>query len=291
MAYASLGVIYDEFISFKGGKLIYYSRSNLNSRKKQYAKLPLTASEKLIANQRRIKNRMSDALTKLYETASDKLVTIAKSKKQFMFKCTFITLTVNACFKSHQDVINKQCLPKILDWFRYINKNLLYVWKKELTKQGTIHYHIITNSFIHHRRIRDKWNSILYKHQLTTSLDANSTDIHSLKHIDKPLNYMLKYITKTSESDKDIQGKIWDCSSELKKPSKVVIVNPEKPLINEIDSYIKAGNELKQYDYCSIVKISLSKLFYYPQLLDYYKKWLFQHLPYSERPPDLSFVV
>lgn len=291
MAYSSLGVIYDEFLSFKGGKLIYYSRSNLNSRKKQFAKLPLTASEKEINNKRRVKNRMSDALTKLYETASDKLVTIAKSKKQFMFKCTFITLTVNECFKDNQELINKQCLPKILDWFRYINKNLLYVWKKELTKKGTIHYHIITNSFIHHKRLRDKWNSILYKYGLTNSLDANSTDIHSLKYIDKPLNYMLKYITKTSESDKDIKGKIWDCSSELKKTSKVVIENPPSTIIKEVNSYINNGNELKQYDYCSIVKISLSKLFNYPNLLDYYKKWLFQHLPYSERPPDLSFVV
>lgn len=291
MAYTSCGVIYDEFISFKGGKLIYYSRSNISARKKQFPKLPLTDSEKLIANSRRIKNRMSDALCKLYETTNDKLVTIKKSGYKFIFKCTFITLTLNAKYKEHQDIVNKQCLPKILDWFRYINKNMLYVWKKELTKQGTIHYHIITNSFIHHNRLRDKWNSILYKHQLTDSINANSTDIHSLKGIENPLNYMLKYITKSSELDKSIIGKIWGCSTELNKPSKVVITNPDSSIHVEIGNYIKAGNTLKCYDYCSIIKISLSKLFFYPKLYSYYKSWLFQHLPYTERIPDYSFIV
>jgi hypothetical protein len=97
-----------------------------------------------------------------------------------------------------------------------------YIWKAELQKNGQIHYHITTPTFINYQEIRDKWNNLQRSAGLLDKYieakghaNANSTDVHSVKNIKDLSAYLIKYIAKESQNTEKLGGKIWDCSKNL----------------------------------------------------------------------------
>jgi hypothetical protein len=131
-----------------------------------------------------------------------------------------------------------------------------YIWKAELQQNGQIHYHITTNIFIRFDLIRKRWNYLQQKAGLLDSYyekhghyNPNSTDVHKVYNDDNIEAYLEKYISKQQEvnptlkanllnnnsitneqcignmlscssvnctDDLSINGKIWDCSQDLK---------------------------------------------------------------------------
>jgi len=141
------------------------------------------------------------------------------------FKINFITLTISdAKNTTHHDAYSK-CLAPFLRWIRSKGATA-YIWKAELQHRGQIHYHITTNKFIHYKEIRLIWNKfqkragylevygLKFKH-----FNPNSTDVHSVTKIRNIKNYLGKYLSKEvskNEAIKNIKGKVWDCSKNLK---------------------------------------------------------------------------
>ena len=128
-----------------------------------------------------------------------------------------------------------------------------YIWKAERQQNESIHYHITTNVFIPYYHIRDEWNNLLNKHGYLTEYKANynnespnSTDVHKVYKIKDIAAYLSKYISKNEPDKLPIEGKVWDCSLDLKKfnlPSVEMNNNIGKDLIRMLES-----GEFKEID-------------------------------------------
>lgn len=157
-------------------------------------------------------------------TAKEKTAPNFKTGKHFKFKLNFITFTLPAA----QNEIGDKQIKKYLDsWIKRAKRkyNLRsYVWRAERQANGNLHFHMITDTYIHYQALRNDWNSILYPSGLITRYQErngkkqpNSTDIHAISQIKNLTSYFIKYMSKEhKEGEKKIDGKIWDCSTNLK---------------------------------------------------------------------------
>lgn len=148
-----------------------------------------------------------------------------KTGTYFKFRCNFITLTLSTDQGSWGDKSIKSKLfdpwmKKAKRWFDLKN----YVWRAERQKNSNIHFHLITDTYIDHKQLRDSWNE---SQQLLHFIDAfekknghrnpNSTDVHSIRKIKDLAAYICKYMTKKGADENVVEGKVWGCSSNLSK--------------------------------------------------------------------------
>ena len=164
----------------------------------------------------------------------------------------FITLTLSAP-QAHTDKDIKQ---KMLNQFltklkrKYGLKN--YLWIAETQGNGNIHFHIITNTNIHHKLIRDTWNKIQnnygyidrfekkFKHR-----NPNSTDIHVLKKIRNLNAYLTKEATK-GQQNRLIDGKLWGCNKELMQITEYETVY--SPQVDNVLFNLKQKKDLQVFE-------------------------------------------
>ena len=161
-------------------------------------------------------------------SAEPKKVFNRKFNAWFDFKVNFITLTLpdTAVKISDYDFKTKLLNP----WLTYMRKFYglkNYVWKLEFQKNGKLHLHITTDTFIHHKKIRSVWNKLLKSNNYLIDFakkfnhsNPNSTDIHSVRKIKNLAAYMAKYMSKADAILKQIKGRIWGCNYELSRANK-----------------------------------------------------------------------
>lgn len=181
--------------------------------------------------------------------------------QEFKFKVNFITLTLPA---AQGEITDKEIKKQVLDvWLKMARRRFKlrsYVWRAERQKNGNIHFHITSDTFIWHNEIRDTWNDRCERLGLITAFEKknghrnpNSTDVHSVNSIQNLAGYMVKYMSKGDYSPEKLQhitalkfppgskahkraaaileqviinelypmeGKVWDCSENLKQKIK-----------------------------------------------------------------------
>jgi hypothetical protein len=164
--------------------------------------------------------RMRKAVSLLVQLSPKRRIFNPVINKSHDFSVGFVTLTVADQGKDDASQVYKKCLAPWLKWAKYRGVNH-YVWKAELQKRGTIHYHIAVNVFLHYQLIRDKWNQCQKKAGYLNSyakkhghFRPNSTDVHAIHKINNVEAYLTKYIVKGVGGS--IAGKVWDCSRSLK---------------------------------------------------------------------------
>ncbi len=143
---------------------------------------------------------------------------------EFRFKLNFITLTIpDLCSDLTAKESYRLLLKPFLQTMQRVHGMRDYIWKAELQKRGTIHYHITTNTFINFMHIKKRWNKLLEKNGLMSEYIAkhkhnnpNSTDVHKVYNDDNIESYLEKYISKDEKSISSVNGKVWDCSISLK---------------------------------------------------------------------------
>lgn len=75
--------------------------------------------------------------------------------------CTFVTLTLPSTQK-HTDIeITKYCVNPMLSYWRKYFGVRHYIWKKELQKNGNLHYHFVTDRYIDALSLRRAWNRVI----------------------------------------------------------------------------------------------------------------------------------
>lgn len=179
--------------------------------------------------------KIKNAVNWLVASAPKKRVYDKKTGKHFYFKIAFVTLTIPAEAAGVTDNFFKKELLHpwlIMAKTKFGLKN--YIWKVETTEKGTIHAHITIDAFIHHKNLRDTWNRILSKKGVLASYEAahghsnaNSTDIHSVRNIENIAGYLCKYLTKSDDARRKVNGRLWGCNYELShKNGLVVYVDP-----------------------------------------------------------------
>ncbi len=140
--------------------------------------------------------------------------------KRFRFRVALITLTLSSDQIHSDRVIKSRLLQPLLRILRLKYQVINYVWKAECQKNGNIHFHITIDQFIHHAALREHWNTIQETLGYVTRsgiINPNSTDIHSVKNVKNLSGYICNYIAKKETGRREIDGKIWDCNTILKK--------------------------------------------------------------------------
>lgn len=197
-----------------------------------------------IANQRNLKlnkhnsklskkaiSRIKTAINWLIVSAKDKYVYNKATNKRFNFKVNLITLTLpDTSEKITEHAFKTKLMHPFLVYMKkyYGLKN--YVWKVEFQKNGKLHLHLTTDTFISHHVLRHYWNSLLKKNNYLDEFIAkykhdnpNSTDVHAVWKVKNLGAYISKYMSKNEDSDEMINGRIWGCNYELSDKNKCVV--------------------------------------------------------------------
>jgi len=187
---------------------------------------------------------LRNAVNWLVLSAKPKRVYSKKSQRKFLFKISFITLTLpdTSCLVSSDKFQTALVNPFLVYLRKYCHlKN--YVWKMEFQKNGKLHIHLTLDCFIHHAEIRRIWNMQLKREGLLTDFkqkfghdNPNSTDVHSVRKVRDIASYMAKYMTKQSADLVNLKGRIWGCSYELSKANKTKVHVPSSECYEELKS-------------------------------------------------------
>lgn len=168
-----------------------------------------------------------------------------------------------------------------------------YVWRAERQKNGNLHFHLITDCFIQYEELRNSWNNRLnrlgfvdrytekhrglskedyllwyppnaknsiekrckaYLYGVATKWESpNTTDVHSIKKVRDLAAYMVKYMCKLDKKEQRINGKVWDCSKNLKRKDscEFIIDFDTGEMINRAIKEVRCRS--KTNDSCSLV--------------------------------------
>ena len=170
------------------------------------------------------KKKLKRAIGLMVASAKEKEAINFKTGKMFKFKINFITLTLPSQQGSIEDKAIKHCLDNFIKRCRRKHKLVSYVWRAERQANGSIHFHIITDVYIHYEKIRNDWNECLRPTGLIDKFkekhgheNPNSTDVHAIWKVKNLTQYFVKYMSKKrKEKEEPIKGKVWDCSTNLK---------------------------------------------------------------------------
>ena len=146
--------------------------------------------------------RINQALSWFTALSADRSRTTVNGL-QLKHRLSFITLTLSDDQK-HSDQFIKQ---RMLNWF--LNEMKLkfsvtsYLWRAEAQENGRIHFHVVTNRYIHHTHIRKTWNSIQANFGYTQKYIAAhpdkqppSTEIKAVYKCNNVAGYLSKYVSK-----------------------------------------------------------------------------------------------
>lgn len=221
------------------------------------------------------KRKLWYALMTLQALSTPKKAFNFTSGKPFNFLLNFITLTLPAINFDYSDLWLKR---NVLNNFLINLKNKYdlkhYVMKYEAQKNGNLHIHITTNTYIHYEALNKLWNHCLNKTDLIEKYqrkfnnnNPNSTDIHSVMKLNSIYQEFLKYIQKEDTTRRKISGRLWSCSKSLEFNNRLHFTLTEE-LYN---------------DYKYIQKRFLDQCFHsdYFDCYTFHNKYLFSKLPKS----------
>ena len=171
-----------------------------------------------------------------------------------------------------------------------------YVWRAERQHNGNIHFHIASDCYIDHVQLRNSWNDRLEHCSYITKFEKkhkhrnpNSTDVHSVKKIRSLASYLVKYMSKghvfaellraqppwqkpaeqmkweksgpkfrrvLSRDEIKINGRLWDCSENLKRKEKCEFIVDGDITERLRQLIIKDKARVKDTEVCSLVFMS-----------------------------------
>lgn len=97
----------------------------------------------------------------LYYLSKSKKVRTYNGKDIFNFKIGFITLTLPSKQLTCTSDVTKNLLNPFLTEIRQRTKMENYVWRLEFQKNGNVHYHIVTDTYLDYRLVKKIWNRLL----------------------------------------------------------------------------------------------------------------------------------
>jgi hypothetical protein len=158
-------------------------------------------------------------------------------QRQQQFQLSFITLTIPQAEPVPASEGHKALKIWLQHFKRPWHKKKMseqiksYIWKAELQERKQLHYHVLTNSFLHYGEIRRIWNDCMRSREwLGGHKDPNSTDVHSIYKIKDVRRYLSKYIAKQQFQESPanpeagfpclqvpvvLDAKVWGCSKDL----------------------------------------------------------------------------
>lgn len=152
---------------------------------------------------KKAKKNIAAAIDWLIYAATPKKVIKSRDNSAFWFKINFLTLTLSAEQQHSDQIIKAKVLDPFLQELREKHGLKNYLWRAEAQANGNIHFHLITDIFIHLEQLRDLWNNMQNRLGYIDRFaekhghrNPNSTDVHSVKNISNVAAYLSKYCCK-----------------------------------------------------------------------------------------------
>lgn len=214
------------------------------------------------------KKRLIRAINLLVAIAKPKTAIHFKTSNSFKFRVNFITLTLPAPQGEVTDAdLKNKCLKRWVEGWRDKSPGLSYVWRAERQENGNLHFHLMTDTYRHHREIRDSWNKTLEQFHFIQAFEQshghrfpNSTDVHAVRSLRTLGAYIAKYMSKDEKTAQTVTGKIWDCSANLKRKDKCDFV----PTSDELTYFGKLYDSLPGFafstEHCAGVKMTEAEM-------------------------------
>lgn len=226
------------------------------------------------------RKRIQKSVSLLIQSSPRKFIYNPVIKRNVYHHLSFVTLTLPDVEKSKDaPFCHKNLLQPMLRILRNKYGMKSYVWKCELQRNGSVHYHITTELFIVHTSLRNEWNNITRRHGMLDDFEKrhghdnpNSTDIHSVDNIRDLEAYLLKYISKETQNEVSLKAKVWDCSKNLKE-AKYFVTDLQSDVHESILKEIDSGQcKVVATDFCFILKFSTTDYYLsFPQhVIDQY---------------------
>jgi hypothetical protein len=212
---------YETYLQVRNESLLFY---NLPANPKPHKRHKLLSPTYSGTTTDHAKKRIRKAIDMMLQLYPRTTIWNPVIEKYVSHQLSFITLTISSKERHLEAHEGHQLL--LAPWLLRMKRKAglkTYIWKAEFQKNGQLHYHITTPSFIPYSLIRDEWNNILRKqgllsnYQFYTEKSPNSTDVHSVYKVKNIQAYLTKYISK---GNKDVI-KYW-------KKFQVTCTNPKK---------------------------------------------------------------
>lgn len=167
-------------------------------------------------------------------------------KPYINFRLNFVTLTLQSPQIHSDKEIHTKVFAEFIKKWKYKNNKLLYVYKAEAQDNGNLHYHLTTNSFICHKKLRKWWNkacnSLGYMDRCSVE-NPNSTDVHAIKNVQDIAAYLSSYVAKKDLIKSSLKEWIKD-----KKRSLLFVKSKENWCVLKHVSMCKRQVEIKAWD-------------------------------------------
>lgn len=139
----------------------------------------------------------------LYKAKPKKCVDVVTGKK-FSFLINFITLTLPAPQTHSDNEIKAVCVNNFLAVMRKEFNLNNYIWRAEAQLNGNIHFHFVTDTFIHYKDLRRVWNQSVELLGYVSKFEEKfhhrnppTEEVRSVKHIRRIASYLAKYMAKS----------------------------------------------------------------------------------------------
>jgi hypothetical protein len=141
-----------DLVSLNSGKKS--SSSEMVKSSKQFHKFEISATAQ---------KNIRDRINWLYTLAKSRYIKSYSGREIFNFKINFITLTLPSQQVHNTAEITNSCLNQFLIEMSARVKMCNYVWRLEFQKNGNVHYHIVTDTYIDYQLVQKVWNRIINK--------------------------------------------------------------------------------------------------------------------------------
>lgn len=108
-------------------------------------------------------NKLKDKISWLYQLSKSRYKKSLTGSEIYNFKIAFITLTLPSSQIHPTSEITNVCFNQWLTEIKKLYKMENFVWRLEFQKNGNVHYHIATDSFIDYHIAQKIWNRVINK--------------------------------------------------------------------------------------------------------------------------------
>lgn len=287
------------------------------------SKMPLSNKNNRLVSSKQA-NRIRYYVNLLIDCSKRKKVFSKVHNRYFSFKVNLITLTLPSVQLHTDKEIHERCFKSFIRAWKQLSPELIYIYKAEVQDNGNLHYHLTTNTYIHHRTLRNLWNLYIDKlgYVSRSGIESpNSTDVHSVKKIKSLASYMVAYFSKKDmysqklkryhrRFDKKwnktkspfctipknyfkyfkrkVELKVWDCSKVLML-SKCSVEIDSDSVMQEI-RYMLQIQELKRpKDWCGVLKWDREKDIHLKELSSIYNNHISSLRNHVKDQPSLYY--
>lgn len=279
------------YLSFRHSGIMAYTQNIDHANRLKASQAFLDNASKLAQRERykgfvtpALKKRMQKAITILLQSTPLKYSTHPVSGRTVAHKLSFITLTTPKHEKSTSaKFCHKHLLEPALRILRQRYGMKSYIWKVELQNNGQVHYHITTEIMINHTALRNIWNNLLRKNDMLAEFkkeyghdNPNSTDIHAVHKINNLEAYLVKYICKEYQNETKLDGKIWDCSKNIKTAD--YFKAPLDFTTHQIIRKLQKTQQIITHYFEKAIYLDFKTSDYYIYFTDFLREQFFTHL-------------